>query len=108
MQQKRVVLHLFLWRKICHQSCGKTILCCGENAFIRTSVNKRVSVAIYNLFILPVISRLIDACIIKSTVCNLCQKPILELAIICTCFACVSTLRLFQHHYFCHLIQNEL
>ena len=51
---------------------------CGESVFIRTSANKRVSAVIYNLFISLVIFRNgwnpYDACIIKSTVCNLCQK----------------------------------
>ena len=36
------------------------ILCPGESVFICTSADKRVSTVIYNLFLSPVISRLME------------------------------------------------
>ena len=63
MQRKRDALHLFLMPKHSFTKTvhGKTaVLCHGKSAFIRTSVDKRVSAAIYDLLLSPVISRLIE------------------------------------------------
>ena len=57
MQQKRVVLHSFF---MANRWFIKTVLCRGKSVFIHTSADKLVSAVIYNLFLLPVISRSIE------------------------------------------------
>ena len=54
------VAFVFCGETFVYQNCGKTVLCRGESAFSRTSVNKCVSAAIYNSFLSPAISRLIE------------------------------------------------
>ena len=61
MQQKCVALHLFFYGEtFVYQNCGKTVFCRGKSVFIRTSADKRASAVTYNLFLSPVISRLIE------------------------------------------------
>ena len=54
------IAFVFYGKTFVYQNCGETVLCRGKSAFIRTSVDKRVSAVIYDLFLSPVISRLIE------------------------------------------------
>ena len=54
------IAFVFYGKTFVYQNSGKTVLCCGKSVFIRTSANKLVSAVIYNLFLSPVISHLIE------------------------------------------------
>ena len=54
------IVFVFYGETFVYQNCGETVLCRGKRVFIRTSADKRVCAVIYNLFLSPVISRLIE------------------------------------------------
>ena len=54
------ITFVFYDKTFVYHNCGETVLFHGESAFICTSANKLVSAVIYNLFLSPVISRLIE------------------------------------------------
>ena len=55
------IAFVFYGQTFVYQNCGKTVLCRGKSVFIRTSADKHVSAVIYNLFLSPIISHLIEA-----------------------------------------------
>ena len=60
MQRKRVVLHLFFMAKHSFIKTAAKLSFAVARVFIRTSADERVCAVIYNLFLSPVISRLIE------------------------------------------------
>ena len=102
------IASVFYGETFVYQNCGETALCVGESVFIRTSADKLVRAAIYNLFHSPVISRLIENRLMveihDSTVCNSCRKRYWKSLTIHTRSACVATLRSFQYRSFSPLV----